>query len=239
MKHKRRLRKPAWLVIILCSVAATITPSCDRRPSNETAIVELIQAGDTNRLHQLLSDGLSPNRRIQYSKSVSTRAPLIHIAVRFSRVDIVRLLLTRGADPNSRDDSGFTVLNWAVGMTERGSPLAPEIVALLLQAGADPNLGSAMSHDTPLLDASEFGNLDILEILLRSGAQVNATNSLGETALHVAKNPEIANALLAAGADLSLRNTAGATAVEEASRAGRSAVVLAIRNHSRNQKVAP
>ena len=53
----------------------------------------------------------------------------------------------------------------------------------LLQRGADIEAISNDGHKTALLLASYGGHADAVEFLLRSGAQINAANSRGDTVL--------------------------------------------------------
>jgi hypothetical protein len=57
----------------------------------------------------------------------------LHGATYLNRPDVVRFLLERGADPNGRDDTGFTALHLAVGNGW------VESVRALLEGGADAN----------------------------------------------------------------------------------------------------
>jgi uncharacterized protein len=57
----------------------------------------------------------------------------LHGATYLNRPDVVRYLLERGADPNSRDNAGFTALHLAVGNGW------VECARALLEGGADVN----------------------------------------------------------------------------------------------------
>ncbi len=69
----------------------------------------------------------------------------------------------------------------------------------------------------PLHAAAYNGRIDITNMLISSGAVVNATNSLGQTALHISAQYgyiDIVRSLLDASADRTIRDNDGHTAVD-------------------------
>jgi ankyrin repeat protein len=93
-------------------------------------------------------------------------------------VEIVRLLLAYGVDPNQRGINDYTPLHMAVG--ER-NPLA---VQVLLDGGADPELRTRIDDcDTPLEMATAAGLTDIAAILSRRGQPVHQRVRSGVTLL--------------------------------------------------------
>jgi ankyrin repeat protein len=99
---------------------------------------------------------------------------------------------TRVFDCNERDCNGRTALHFAA---QRGCP-AP-LFAVLMSAGADVN-ATNNQDDTPLLAAVAAGNLELVKLLVRAGANLAAKNKYGFTALMLAckENKEEAAALL-------------------------------------------
>ena len=82
--------------------------------------------------------------------------------------DIIRLLLSFGADPHVRGINDYTALHMAVG---EGNALA---VQRLLDAGADPELRTRIDAcDTPLEMARSGNRADIVSILERKGQPEN------------------------------------------------------------------
>jgi ankyrin repeat protein len=98
--------------------------------------------------------------------------------------DVSSLLISRGADVNAAA-GGETLLSHFV----RGS----KAVDFLLSKGADPNLRNPSNNMTALMTLVGSGpevDPDIVETLVRAGADVGATTRKGETtvdALHIAK----------------------------------------------------
>jgi ankyrin repeat protein len=102
-----------------------------------------------------------------------------------------------------------------------------KVAAYLLDHGADVN-GGANSGATALYEAAGAGNRAMVELLLRRGAEVNATQSpqalaAMPTALAVAVSrgfPAVVEVLLAAKADVNVPNSKGETALHEAAANG-------------------
>jgi ankyrin repeat protein len=104
----------------------------------------------------------------------------------------------------------------------------------LLQA--NPKLIGAVSDQgwPLLLIASQHGSKPMVELLLSSGADVNAKNSSGEVALDYAAlhgHKEIVQILLDHHADVNIKNDAGATPLSAAMSAGKSDIVALLKQH--------
>ena len=110
--------------------------------------------------------------------------------------------------------AGLCVLLWGCGATDQPGKLADAVgkrdaatVRSLLAAGANPNevdKASIIKGWTPLMAAARVGSADIVEALLKAGANVNAATDYGATALDVAignhgSSSAVAGLIIAAG----------------------------------------
>lgn len=122
---------------------------------------------------------------------------LLSCAVKFSRPEIVSLLLEYGADPNSQDLIGETALHLAVDNSDW------EIAELLLQYKAEPNC-MTVDGETPLHHSAFIGDKKMMNLLLSYGADANCSDTtLGRTPLHCAvqcEHIDCINLLLSHGA---------------------------------------
>ncbi len=105
-----------------------------------------------------------------------SREPVLVRAIRTMNVDLVRLFLESGADPNQKNGTAlFEAVR--VGLLQ--------IVKLLLEHGANVNSRTEFG-DTPLFTAGDY---DIAKILLKAGAEVNAVNRQGVSVLKYQTEP--------------------------------------------------
>jgi len=121
-------------------------------------------------------------------------------------VEIVKILLEKGANLDLQDSYGSTALHYAVNMNK------PEIVQMLLEKGANPNMQNK-DGETALHRAS-VAQPEIVKMLLEKGANPNLQDKLGWAALYWAvrmANSEIVQMLLEKGANPNLKNIKGYT----------------------------
>lgn len=110
----------------------------------------------------------------------------LFLAVELGYVDLVRELIRNGAnmDPIDAPDSGDSheLLKLAIYSKYDGSS---EMIKALLELGVTVN-SLDRSEDSALIDAIRKSDLDVVELLLGAGADVNFQTSSGKTALHCA-----------------------------------------------------
>jgi TonB family protein len=120
-----------------------------------------------------------------------------------------RLLATPGVDVDAADESGWTALMYAAELTYDDKE-----IGMLLDAHASANRVS-LHGDTALMMAAYSGRLS--KRLLESGADVNARNADGVTALMLLAQrvtPDELKKAVAAGADATAKDVQGRTAFD-------------------------
>ncbi|XP_049793661.1 ankyrin repeat and SOCS box protein 14-like [Schistocerca nitens] len=143
----------------------------------------------------LLEHGADPNKRYFFGSEINLVSPL--------DVEFMQLLLSFGANPDSRDRAGLTPLMKAARL-----PQGMESVLLLLSFGANVNAMTDERHDyrTVLHYAVLSGNVATVNLLLKQGARASFPPEYQKpTPLDLAilrGDPELVRILLEAGAEV-------------------------------------
>jgi ankyrin repeat protein len=147
---------------------------------NASPLVLAATSGNADVLPRLLKAGAGIDTPIT-TVGLFPTTPL-QSAVFFGDAATARVLLDNGAAIDLPDDDGITPLGWATINNH------PEVARLLIERQADVNHVDKKGM-TPLLYAASigFGDAEIAELLLKSGANANAKSKERLTAAELAK----------------------------------------------------
>ena len=181
--------------------------------------------GDTERVREFLKKGIDGQDNGQ----------ALVWASRQGHLQVVKLLLDRGADVNAKGELGRTALMEASGreteLMEASESGHLEIVKFLLAKGADVNAQKDLGRWTALMSAAAGGNVEIVQALLDKGADINAKNYQGWTPLMWASEEghlQAVKLLLDKGADVNAKDEWGNTALTSAAQRGNVEMVQAL-----------
>lgn len=152
------------------------------------SLTEVILDG-ADAVRQALAGGTDPDGEPQ-------NRPL-HMAVLTGKLDVVRVLLEAGADPNAPDTGGST----AIQQTR-----APEMIEVLLAAGAEEKEDGGVNIQTmtsPLFVGASTQNEEMIRQAIADGANPNMMLDQGQSILYLAvalDNADLVRVLIELGA---------------------------------------
>jgi len=146
--------------------------------------------------------------------------------------EVVMLLISRGADVNSKNIYGLTALIRALGTSaDIYDDNRLKVVNILICNGADPNAMDICGL-TALIYAANFEKKDIVRFLVESGADINAKDNLfGFTPLMAAADcgdKDIIEYLIEKGAYIDTKDKNGLTALMTATEKGKENAIKSL-----------
>ena len=136
-------------------------------------LFEAIENGDIGQVWRLIQD------RNQIDQlDATTELTALALAAEAGSVEIVRMLLAAGADP---DQGGLTTPLEAAVVEGH-----VEVTRALLEASANVNQ-TVEDGFSPLMTAAATGNIQLVRLLLTAGGRPRAKNQLGDTAISLAE----------------------------------------------------
>jgi hypothetical protein len=133
------------------------------------------------------------------------------------------LLLSAGADVNTRDKYGFTLAHIVTASPGDNSEFLERLCTMGLRLDVVDNLG-----ETPFTQANRYGNLKCSEFLLQKGVDVNQRGGDKMTSLIIAGQKgllEVCQWLVSKGADVHAKDRFNKTALDWAKANGHAKVV--------------
>jgi ankyrin repeat protein/mono/diheme cytochrome c family protein len=175
-----------WLA---CSLPAAGAPA-----STSDDLFQAARAGDAAAVRDLLKNGANIKARDELGNT-----PLM-VAAFCAPADVLELLLKAGAEVNATNKAGATALMRAATFEDK--------TRLLVAHHADVKARSALGNTALILAARKAGSVRTVKLLLDHGADVNATNIYGASALMAAvaaPDRETVRLLLDRGADVNAK----------------------------------
>ena len=221
---------------LLTAMALSIVAGCN---ASDDALFKAIATKDTKRVEQILAKGGvtldPPQQPFQVNK------PLAYAAA-YGNLDIVKLILARGADINGQvayDDMPL------IKAAEHGNK---DIVKYLVEQGADVNRPNAFGI-SPFIGLCANEPVELVELALKHGGKVNDSYVNRTEPNQVEKNwtalqaavwkgrADVVKLLLAHGGDWSIKDPYGKTCLELARDEGHKEIVQILLDEQKKKKL--
>ncbi|KAK8113552.1 hypothetical protein PG984_014078 [Apiospora sp. TS-2023a] len=120
--------------------------------------------------------------KILLAQGAKITGDVLRCAARWGNIDFIHLLFDESTDLETQDDMGRTPLRTAIDWSYS---VPTKVLELLVQLGANVNTADN-DGETPLMVVARRGRADLVQLLLRHGADIYLMNAMGQTAVDYA-----------------------------------------------------
>ncbi|BCE03112.1 ankyrin repeat domain-containing protein [Marinicellulosiphila megalodicopiae] len=181
----------------------------------EIQLLDAVEAKNITQVKQLLESSMNLDYEINGS-------PLL-IAIKHQNIELVELILKAGANPDYYGHYYYSPLHMALILKNN------EIVKALINHNVDLEIReSGAIGKTAILFAAEYGDIELLKILLAGGANIDIADNYGDKALAFAAfhgQLEMAKFLVSLSVDVNHQNRNSKTALIHAKDRGHAEIV--------------
>jgi ankyrin repeat protein len=197
----------------------------ERSSAGNTPLIEAAKFGYVDIIHILIDHDADTNARNDYGENA------LHFAANRHHLGAATALIDSGVELSVENRKGNTALDWVLhdfGHLPHEWTQMFDMATLLVRAGADVNAGHGV-RETPFMWLSVMGRgryerveqyntvppqFDLLVLMIKYGANINATGYCDYTLLHTAAlggDIDLALWLIMLGADFNIPNDDGQT----------------------------
>ncbi|MFG0244911.1 MAG: ankyrin repeat domain-containing protein [Phycisphaerales bacterium JB052] len=155
----------------------TNTRATRMAPDINERIFEAAEHGDAAEMAQLLDEGADINERSRW-RPTSGATPIMITLEHNPDVEVIELLIERGAKISARDGQGRSVLMYAMKRQQDQG-----VTEMLIKAGAKVQARDATGQSVLMYACEHANDAGVIELLLEHGARVDARDGEGRTPL--------------------------------------------------------
>ncbi len=149
-------------------------------------VTEAIENDSIATLKSLVAKGVDINKPILIGEEYELDdyddiSPLFYAIRKYASLDLIEFLLENGADLHACDSDGVSALDMAIKFKRK------DVIKYCLERGFDLNSTKRKSGIKPLMLACCFSDLEMIQMLLDHGAELDAFDNTGMSAKDYAK----------------------------------------------------
>ena len=153
----------------------------NEKVQKEISLLVACARGDLSEVEKLVDSGVDVN------SSNSSKMTALHYAAMHARDDVIKCLISRGAEVNTADmKGGSSAMHWVVNNSVPKYGSIEGSLTALSKAGCNVN-STDFNFATPLHIAAQKGNRNGVQVLLRFGANPDKKDITGRNCFEVAK----------------------------------------------------
>jgi len=214
---------------LLITIAAVVVVGCSKPPPPDISIHDAAKKGNIEAVKQHLAAGTDVNAAIKWTP--------LHYAAGEGHKGIAELLIAKGANVNAKIVSGLFQGQTPLDVAEKAEHT--EIADLLRKNGAKTS--DWLNAFKSIHKAAKAGHIEAVKKHLAAGADVNAKDRYGYTALGRAVSvghKETAELLIAKGADVNI-TALGKTLLDTAIKRKHTEIADLLRKHGGKKAAKP
>lgn len=222
--------KKSIVILLLAILVVTFLMATAQKASE---FFEPIFFSKIDEVKKLIEAGVDVNEKFNWGANRDITA--LVLAVMFAKAEICKVLIDAGADVNIITTGHMTLLHHVAMSSGDYKDVAELLIAKGLDVNAKTTKYGEAKDATPLHVAAGMGNINVAEVLINNGAELDAKFSdHHHTPLHLAAregHKAVAELLIAQGADVNAKMKNGDTPLDLAILNEHKELADLLRNH--------
>ena len=149
-------------------------------------VTQAIENDSIAKLKSLVKEGADITKPILIGEEYDLEeydeiSPLFYAIRKYASLELIEFLLEAGADLLQRDEEGVSALDIAIKFKRK------DVIKYCLDKGFEVNTTTRKSGITPVMLAACFSDIEMMKLLIESGADLNSADRAGMTPKDYAK----------------------------------------------------
>jgi len=149
-------------------------------------VTQAIENDSVAKMKSLLKSGVDIKKPILIGEEYELEdyddiSPFFYAIRKYASMDMLELMLENGVDLHEVDSDGISALDMAIKFKRK------EVIQFCLDRGFDLNISKRKSGITPVMLAACFSDIEMMELLLNNGGDINTPDRSGMSPKDYAK----------------------------------------------------
>ena len=141
-------------------------------------VTQAIENDSVAKMKSLLKSGTDLHKPILIGEEYELEdydeiSPFFYAIRKYASMEMLKLMLENGVDIHEVDSDGISALDMAIKFKRK------EVIQFCLDRGFDLNISKRKSGITPVMLAACFSDIEMMELLLGNGGDINSKDKSG------------------------------------------------------------